>query len=61
MGWKYEVHGWMLISIIVKDGVGKDNYNYMPFYQGQSLLHAIWAIRTAKKAGAGCVKLEIRS
>lgn len=51
MGAKWEVNAW------VKAGFG---YEYLEVYYGPSLWRALRAAARAKRAGAGCVKVEWR-
>lgn len=52
MGWTWEVSAW------VKPDPG--GYTYEQVYAGESLVRALIAARRAKRAGAGCVKVEWR-
>lgn len=53
MGWTWEV------SAYVPDA-SPSGYGYEQIYAGESAWRAIRAARAAKKAGAGCVKVEWR-
>lgn len=56
MGWKYEVSTWLK-----GDGDWDSYYQYVPSYQGESLIKAISAMRKARKAHPGhAVQLVIR-
>lgn len=36
------------------------SWGYVTMYRGESFLKALWTMRTLKKLGVGCVKLEWR-
>lgn len=55
MGNKYSVFKW------VEDLHGEyGGYVYVESYRGESLLAALIDVWKCKRAGAGCVKLEVR-
>lgn len=55
MGNKYSVFKW------VEDLHGEyGGYVYVESYSGESLLAALIDVWKCKRAGAGCVKLEVR-
>jgi len=51
MGWKYEVHEYAFVD---------NGYRYVPRYEGDSIIVALWKCWRLHRNGAGCVKLEIR-
>lgn len=52
MGNKYSVFKW------VEDE--RCGWVYAPSYQGESLIFALLDVWKCKRAGSGCVKLEVR-
>lgn len=52
MGHEYEVYSWK------KNW--NDEYEYAEVYKGDSYRQALKVMRSEKKAGVGCVKLEWR-
>jgi hypothetical protein len=60
MGWTYEVMAWMAFDIHLYSNKKEPEYKYIPLYNGNSFIKAIYWLFKLKLKGHKCVKLVWR-
>lgn len=45
------------IEVLIWQNLHGNGYTYVPFWEGQSLIRALWEGRKAHRQGIGCVQI----